>query len=64
MSTWSAACSRTSGCGTSSDPAIAYGVGVGFNPFNKRAQRRSDVFIVVLALAIVAVLVLWAAFPR
>jgi hypothetical protein len=37
---------------------------VGFNPFNKRAQRRSDVFIVVLALAIVAVLVLWAAFPR
>jgi hypothetical protein len=43
---------------------IAYRVGVGFNPFNKRAQKRGDVFIVVLALAIVAVLVLWAAFPR
>jgi len=37
---------------------------VGFNPFGKRAQRRGDVFIVVLALTIVAVLVLWAALPR
>ena len=45
-------------------PAGAYRVGVGFNPFGKRAQRRSDVFIVVLALAIVALLVLWAAYPR
>jgi hypothetical protein len=37
---------------------------VGFNPFGKRAQRRGDVVIVILALAIVAVLVLWAALPR
>jgi hypothetical protein len=37
---------------------------MGFNPFAKRAQRRSDIFIVVLALAIVALLVLWAAYPR
>ena len=45
-------------------PSGAYRVGVGFNPFGKRAQRRSDIFIVVLALAIVALLVLWAAYPR
>jgi hypothetical protein len=42
----------------------AYGVGVGFNPFRKQVQRRSDVAIVVIALVIVALLVLWAAFPR
>ena len=30
-------------------PTGAYRVGVGFNPFGKRAQRRSDIFIVVLA---------------
>jgi hypothetical protein len=37
---------------------------VGFNPFRKRVDRRSDIFIVVLALVIVAALVLWAAYPR
>jgi hypothetical protein len=37
---------------------------VGFNPFAKRAKRSSDVLILVLALAIVGVLLVWAAFPR
>jgi hypothetical protein len=37
---------------------------VGFNPFAKRAKRGSDVLIVVVALAIVAVLLVWAAYPR
>jgi hypothetical protein len=37
---------------------------VGFNPFRKQVKRRSDITIVVLALFIVAVLLVWAAFPR
>jgi hypothetical protein len=37
---------------------------MGFNPFGKRAQRRSDLFILLLAFVIVAALVIWAAFPR
>jgi len=37
---------------------------VGFNPFNKRVQRRSDVVLVAVALLCCALLVLWAAFPR
>jgi hypothetical protein len=37
---------------------------MGFNPFAKTRTRRSDIVIVVVALAIVAALVLWAAFPR
>jgi hypothetical protein len=37
---------------------------VGFNPFGKRADRRGDLAIVVIALVIVALLVAWAAFPR
>jgi hypothetical protein len=41
-----------------------YGGRVGFNPFRKRVDRRSDIYIVVLAVVIVAVLVAWAAFPR
>jgi hypothetical protein len=42
----------------------AYRCGVGFNPFGRRAQRRSDILIVLLAFAIVAALLVWAAFPR
>jgi hypothetical protein len=41
-----------------------YGGRVGFNPFRKRVERRSDIFIVVLAVVVVAVLVAWAAIPR
>jgi hypothetical protein len=37
---------------------------VGFNPFRKQARRSSDVVILVAALAIVAVLLLWAVLPR
>ncbi len=46
---------------STSAPTVA---AVGFNPFGKRATRRGDIFIVVLAFAVVAVLVLWAVFPR
>lgn len=37
---------------------------MGFNPFGKRVNRRSDVATVVVAIAVVALLVLWAALPR
>jgi hypothetical protein len=37
---------------------------VGFNPFGKQVQRRSDIVIIAVALAVVALLVLWAALPR
>jgi hypothetical protein len=35
---------------------------VGYNPFRKRVQRRSDVVIVAAALAVIVALVAWAAF--
>jgi hypothetical protein len=38
--------------------------GVGFNPFRQQVKRRSDIVLVVVALLVVALLVLWAAFPR
>lgn len=38
--------------------------GVGFNPFRQQRQRRSDYVLVVAAFVVVALLVLWAAFPR
>jgi hypothetical protein len=37
---------------------------MGFNPFRQQVKRRSDIVLVVVALAVVALLVLWAAFPR
>jgi hypothetical protein len=37
---------------------------VGFNPFRKQARRGSDIVLLVLAFAVVAALLLWAAFPR
>jgi len=37
---------------------------VGFNPFPGRKQRRSDIALVAIALVVIALLVLWAAFPR
>jgi hypothetical protein len=37
---------------------------VGFNPFSKHVQRRSDIVLVTVALVVVALLVVWAAFPR
>jgi len=37
---------------------------VGLNPFRQQVKRRSDIVLVVVALLIVALLVLWAAFPR
>jgi hypothetical protein len=35
---------------------------VGLNPFRSQTKRASDVVIVVVALAVVAALVLWAVF--
>jgi len=37
---------------------------VGFNPFRQQVKRRSDIALVAIAVAVVALLVLWAAFPR
>lgn len=37
---------------------------MGFNPFRKQVRRRSDALIVAVAVAVIALLVLWAAFPR
>jgi hypothetical protein len=37
---------------------------VGFNPFRKQARRGSDIALLVLAFAVVAALLLWAALPR
>jgi len=38
---------------------------VGFNPFRKRVRHRgSDIALLVLALAIVTGLLVWAAYPR
>jgi hypothetical protein len=37
---------------------------VGFNPFRKQVRRRSDAVIVAIAVAVVALLVAWAAVPR
>jgi hypothetical protein len=34
------------------------------NPFRQHVKRRSDIVLVVVALLVVALLVLWAAFPR
>jgi hypothetical protein len=36
--------------------------GVGFNPSRAQVQRRSDIALVAIALAVVVVLVLWALF--
>lgn len=41
-----------------------YGTGVGYNPFRKQVHRRADSLIVVLTVAVVLGLVLWAALPR
>ncbi len=35
---------------------------MGFNPFRARAQRRSDIVIVVVAFAVIVALVAWAWF--
>jgi hypothetical protein len=35
---------------------------VGFNPFRKQVQRRSDILLVVAAFVVVALLLAWAAF--
>jgi hypothetical protein len=35
---------------------------VGFNPFRKQVQRRSDILLVVAAFIVVALLLAWAAF--
>ncbi len=45
-------------------PGRRYGSAVGFNPFRKQVNRRSDIVFVAAALLIVAVLLVWAAFPR
>jgi hypothetical protein len=37
---------------------------VGFNPFNKHVQRKSDIALVVAAIVVMLLLVLWAAWPR
>jgi hypothetical protein len=38
-----------------------YRSGVGFNPFRAQAKRRSDIVLVVVAFAVIALLVAWAA---
>jgi hypothetical protein len=35
---------------------------VGFNPFRQQVKRRSDIVLVGVALAVIVLLVLWAAF--
>jgi hypothetical protein len=35
---------------------------VGYNPFQKRVKRRSDVVLVAVTLAVVVALVIWATF--
>jgi hypothetical protein len=42
---------------------VTWGV-VGFNPFRQQKRRTSDYVLVVAAFVVVALLVLWAAFPR
>jgi hypothetical protein len=37
---------------------------VGLNPFRPQVRRGSDIALVAIALLVVALLVLWAAFPR
>jgi hypothetical protein len=37
---------------------------VGFNPFRKQVRRSSDIVLLVLAFAVIAGLLVWAAFPR
>jgi hypothetical protein len=37
---------------------------VGFNPFRHQRRRTSDYVYVAAGLAVIALLVLWAAFPR
>jgi len=37
---------------------------MGLNPFRPQTSRRSDIALVVIALLAVALLVLWAAWPR
>ena len=44
-------------------PGRRYGSAVGFNPFRKQVNRRSDIVFVGAALVIAAVLVIWAALP-
>ena len=39
-----------------------YGDGMGLNPFRAQAKRGTDLVIVVVALAVIAALVLWAVF--
>ncbi len=45
-------------------PATHYRGVVGYNPFRKRVQRRSDIVLVGVTLLVVALLVLWALLPR
>jgi hypothetical protein len=37
---------------------------VGFNPFRQQRRRSTDYVMVAAAFAVVAVLLVWAAFPR
>ena len=37
---------------------------VGFNPFRQQRRRTTDYVFVAAALAVVAVLLIWAALPR
>jgi hypothetical protein len=37
---------------------------MGFNPFRQQVKRRSDIALVAIAVLVVVLLVLWAAFPR
>lgn len=40
-----------------------YGSAVGYNPFRKQVKRSSDVWFLVSALVVAALLVVWAANP-
>jgi hypothetical protein len=37
---------------------------MGYNPFRKRVQRRSDIVVVAAALIAIALMLAWAAIPR
>ena len=38
--------------------------GVGFNPFRQQRRRSTDYVMVAAAFAVVAVLLIWAVYPR
>ena len=44
--------------------ALGQNPGVGFNPFRQQRRRSTDYVMVAAAFAVVAVLLIWAVYPR